>query len=191
MISQDPYTVGVQDILAAVKLVKDKAAELPIDVTKISIGGSSAGGHLALLTASAGETTFNCVVSVAGPTDLVLATSATTLFPVTSWIVKSVFGENLAFLRQQSPIYQTQRLLARRVLLLHSSYDNLVPVEHAKNFFIAAQSRFREFVELEFSNDPLPNGVPYLRPRPDQITHNLKQEAIDRFLNQSLGSKCY
>jgi acetyl esterase/lipase len=189
-IASVPYTIGVRDIMAAVELVKLKASEFHIDDRKISIGGGSAGGHLALMTAAAGATTFNCVISAAGPTDLVLA-AQTTQFPATVWIVKSIYGDNQSVLKSNSPLHQVNNILARRVYLLHQEKDNLVPVDHVRNFMNAARSRFQGALETTILNDPLPEGTPYEYSPLDKLTHNFDTPLIINAVGNFLANKCY
>lgn len=189
-IAPNPYTAGVRDILAAVELVKLKASNFHIDSQKISIGGGSAGGHLALMTSAAGATIFNCVISAAGPTDLLLATQMTQ-FPVTVWIAKSIYGNNESVLKAHSPLYQVDNIQARRVYLIHQEKDNLVPISHARNFLNAARPRFQSAIETTFFNDPLPAGIPYESPAPSQITHNFDATAASNAISNFLANKCY
>lgn len=189
-IAPNPYTMGVRDILAAVDLVKLKAPDFHIDVQKISIGGGSAGGHLSLMTAASGATTFNCVISAAGPTDLVLATQQAQ-FPATVWIAKSIYGDNLSVLKTHSPLYQVNNIQARRVYLLHQEKDNLVPIDHARNFTNAARSRFQGALEYTFLNDPLPAGTPYEYSPPEKLTHNFDTPQVINAVGNFLSNKCY
>jgi len=190
-IAPTPYTVGVKDILAAVELVKSKANDFHMDLQKISIGGGSAGGHLALMTSAAQATSFNCVVSVAGPTDLVQATAPGSLFPATSWIAKSIFGDNESVLRAQSPLHQVNNIQAKKIFLLHAEKDNLVPVDQARSLYAAASPRFQNNIEMIILNNPLPAGYSYYYAPPEQLTHNLEQSVSIEHANNFLGNKCY
>jgi acetyl esterase/lipase len=84
---QETYPAALEDCLAAVGWVRQHAAEYRIDPDRIAVGGGSAGGHLAMMVATAkplegdvnsrGEP-LKCLVkaavSMAGPMDLTMFT---------------------------------------------------------------------------------------------------------------------
>jgi acetyl esterase/lipase len=78
-----PYPAAVEDCVAAVRWVRQHAAEFKVDPDRLAALGGSAGGHLALMVASAPCTEedvdsegqplaslVQAVVSISGPTDL-------------------------------------------------------------------------------------------------------------------------
>lgn len=190
VIASSAYSSGINDIKAAVELIKLKAKDFHIDLQKISIGGGSAGGHLALMMATTGVTTFNCVISAAGPTDL-LSASQYTQFPVTAWIVKSVFGDSVSDLKANSPYYQISNMHARRFYLLHQENDNLVPIDQVRSFLNSARARFGNAIEESLFSDPLPQGIPDRNPSPAQLTHNFEAPVVISAIANFLGNKCY
>lgn len=166
-----PYSEGVEDIKELVNYVKTAILQYNGDITKITIAGGSAGGHLALYQATRGDniTQFQCVVSAAGPTDLTSANSSDN-YPVTKYIVNSVFGINNADLIKYSPALQTNNLKTQKLLLVHQLQDNLVPIDH--NLRLAAKvSMNKPSIVLHrfFLNDP--SNYPIFNPTPAQITH--------------------
>jgi acetyl esterase/lipase len=70
---QWPFPAAVEDVFRAIEFLKAHAAEFQFDATRIILIGRSAGGQLALSAAYAGkEPNIRGVVSLYGPTDLVL-----------------------------------------------------------------------------------------------------------------------
>lgn len=189
--AMQPYSIGIQDILSAIEYLKLHAQSFNIDPNKISIGGASAGGHLALMATTSGATVFNCTVNVAGPTDLLLASQMLN-FPVTAWVAKSYYGENESVLKAYSPLHQINQIQSRRMYFLHQVKDNLVPIQHSRLFLETARPRFGGAAESYFMNDSLPAGIPYEYPSPSQATHNFRSSntAISR-VTSFLRSKCY
>ncbi len=71
------HPAQIQDCQAAIRYLREHAAEHGIDAEKIAVVGLSAGGHLASLLGTGGgveggaqDTRVACVVNFAGPTDL-------------------------------------------------------------------------------------------------------------------------
>ena len=104
---------------------------------------------------------------------------------------KSIFGDNSSVLKANSPLYQVNSISARRLFLFHEEKDNLVPVDHARNFYNVAQSRFPNAIEMTILNDPLPAGYNYYFATPEQLTHIFDQQVLINLINNQVGSKCY
>ncbi|HVU62180.1 MAG TPA: alpha/beta fold hydrolase [Mycobacteriales bacterium] len=124
---------SLPDVLAAYDALRRKvgAAE------RICLLGHSAGGNLALLAAEY-RPSVACVVSGAGPTDLVhlahqpahplrnvLGILLSPLWTFENYVLPS-FGDAVSVLEQWSPVTEAGRL-ASRVLLGASTFDPLVP----------------------------------------------------------------
>ena len=61
----------LEDVKTALQYVRDRAADLEIDLDKMAIMGRSAGGHLATLAAYQDVISWQAVISYYGPTDLI------------------------------------------------------------------------------------------------------------------------
>ena len=80
---QTKFPAHIEDVTDAIRYVVKQAAELGIDPDRMCTMGASAGAHLSLLAAMAGDQfaadpdlseidfDIRCVVAIAGPTDLV------------------------------------------------------------------------------------------------------------------------
>ncbi len=71
-----PYPAAVDDCWAAVRWIREHAAELDVDASRMAVQGGSAGGHLALMMAfmepdegEALDNYFVCVATMNPPTD--------------------------------------------------------------------------------------------------------------------------
>lgn len=124
---------SLPDVLATYDALRHRVGA----ATPICLLGHSAGGNLALLAAEL-RPSVACVISGAGPTDLVhladqhaydpkglLHAIVSPLWTFLTYVVPS-FGTNVSVLRQWSPIAHAGRLDAR-VLLGSSTHDPLVP----------------------------------------------------------------
>ena len=60
----------LEDVKTALSYIRDRAADLEIDLNKMAIMGRSAGGHLATLAAYQDTIPWQAVISYYGPTDL-------------------------------------------------------------------------------------------------------------------------
>jgi acetyl esterase/lipase len=60
----------LEDVKTALQYIRDRAADLEIDLNKMAIMGRSAGGHLATLAAYQDDIPWQAVISYYGPTDL-------------------------------------------------------------------------------------------------------------------------
>lgn len=165
------YSLGQDDINGLITFVKSAILQYNGDINKITIAGGSAGGHLALYQATRPEnsTTFQCVISAAGPSDLVSGNN-NQIYPVTKFIINYVFGNNLSVLSNNSPTYQIQNLKTNKLLLVHQLQDNLVPIDHALRMMAAVNSNKPGLALTSyFLNDT--NTLPIFNPTPEQITH--------------------
>lgn len=166
-----PYSLGPDDINGLIAFVKSAILQYHGDINKITIAGGSAGGHLALYQATRADnsTTFQCVISAAGPSDLVSGNNNQN-YPVTKFIINYVFGNSLAVLTNSSPTYQIQNLKTNKLLIVHQLQDNLVPIDHALRLASVVNNN-KPSVDLTsyFLNDA--NTYPIFNPTPEQITH--------------------
>lgn len=128
-----PGERSLPDVLAAYDALRKRVGH---DVP-ICLAGQSAGGHLALLTAEYRQSVA-CVISAAGPTDLVHLAAQHAYIPdppqqatytaqlTFDQIVVPAFGVDPKVLREWSPVHRAGRISAR-LLLGASTYDEVVP----------------------------------------------------------------
>ncbi|MEO7598350.1 MAG: alpha/beta hydrolase [Opitutus sp.] len=119
---------SVADSRAALRWIQDHAAELGIDAQKISVGGNSAGGHVALWTAitalppgsSANET------PQARPAALILFSTVSDTSVETGYTPRRFGSEAMAL----SPVHQLEARMPP-TLAFHGDADKLVPLRQA------------------------------------------------------------
>lgn len=121
------FGVAVDDVVAAVRFVRDHAAEYRIDPDRIALIGESAGGQLAAMAALA--VPVKAVVALYAPTDLTALLDSSGLIP--SQIRDRFKGTPLeallrSRLRQLSPIANVRPDMPP-FLLIHGTADPLVP----------------------------------------------------------------
>jgi acetyl esterase/lipase len=133
---------AVSDIRSAVEWVRSHAAEFNVDAKHVFLLGRSAGGHLALLAASDAKTAG--VVAFYAPTDLPLLyewASGGSAAEVRTGLVALLGGSPRLALeeyRRASPLRHTKRG-DPPTLLIHGTWDAVVPVEHSDRLQVALQ----------------------------------------------------
>lgn len=166
-----PYAVGPNDVKAFIDYLKANVHIMNGDTSKISIAGSSAGGHLALHQATRPDnsTQFRCVISVAGPSHLTPYKDIVN-YPVTRAIMLNVFGDSTSFLNNSSPVYNASHFKGARLGVFHQLQDNLVPISHALELVTAIKKvKPATEVTLNYANETNPN--PWINPTIAQVTH--------------------
>jgi len=138
------FPAQVEDAKAAVRYLRRNAAELNIDPKRIGAIGSSAGGHLALFLGTTDNTepvlssdtiqpqvssSVKAVVSMAGPTSLVLSLPADAEKIAQRFIGKSR-AESPESFATASPVNYLSSDDAP-ILMIHGSKDELVPYNQA------------------------------------------------------------
>ncbi|WP_415063693.1 prolyl oligopeptidase family serine peptidase [Bdellovibrio sp.] len=176
------YLAGPDDINDLVKYVKSAIGQFNGDPNNISIGGSSAGGHLALVQASREDNLnqFHCVISGAGPTDLISG-ERNSSYPVSQYLIQSVFGNNSADLIKYSPTHQFATVKAKKILLAHQVQDNLVPIDQALRFATKMKTHRPDIPITRFFLNSQ-NIHPVINPSPNQITHLANEAMINGVL---------
>lgn len=137
-LATDPLQIGaaVTDVEAAIRHIRDHAAEYHIDPDRLVLVGESAGGQLAAMAAlgkSAGPS-VKAVVAIYAPTDLVSLLRTSNLIPEA--IRRQVSGtpfEQLivARLGQLSPIMAIRKDMPP-FLMIHGDADRLVPLAQSQ-----------------------------------------------------------
>jgi acetyl esterase/lipase len=94
---ENPYPAGLDECVAAFRWVRENAASLGGDPTKIAIGGDSAGGNLAAATTlrllAAGQKPPNSVLMICPSTDLAMQTESVHTFAPDDPIIDTEFME--------------------------------------------------------------------------------------------------
>jgi acetyl esterase/lipase len=147
------YPAIVHDVKAAVRWLRANAAAHGLDPARIAIGGASAGGHLASLTAltegdpelegdlgahGGTSSAVGAVVAFFPPTDLVLVGSRNPLEqqvlgppPPLALLGLARVGDDLALVRAASPRHRAHAA-APPHLLLHGDRDTMVNHEQSR-----------------------------------------------------------
>ena len=131
------FGVAIDDVEAAVRFVKDHAAEYRVDPDRTALIGESAGGQLAAMAAlsKAPGTSVKAVVLLYAPTDLVALLNAASelLPPSVRDRLKDTPLEGLlvGILAQLSPINKVRPDMPP-FLLIHGTADPIVPIEQSR-----------------------------------------------------------
>ena len=133
-LATDPlhFGVAIDDVVAAVRFVRDHAAEYRIDPDRIALVGESAGGQLAAMAAL--TVPVRAVVVLYGPTDLTALLDSAGIIP--SEIRERFKGTPLeallrSRLKQLSPIAHVRQDMPP-FLLIHGTADPLVPFDQSR-----------------------------------------------------------
>lgn len=132
----------VEDAKSAIRWIRKNASRLGIDPDRIAAGGGSAGGHLAVSTAtlSSHDDPKDDLSISCRPNALVLFNPAVVLAPVTGF--KEATDEGLAKLRERmgaepetvSPFHNVKPGIGPTIIF-HGMSDKLVPYETVEMFY--------------------------------------------------------
>lgn len=185
-----PYSIGANDIQAFLEYMRSNAHIVNGDLSRVSIAGMSAGGHLALNQATRKDNTFQfrCVINVAGPSDLVSALDGVN-YPVSKAIVRNVMGDGLDFLQNVSPIFNMNNFKGDKLALFHQLLDNLVPVAQTGSY-VSKIKEVRPQLDLTVSYGQDINPYPWINPRADQLSHSFDSAPILTAVKSYVQSSC-
>ena len=141
LISESPFPACIEDVKQAIRFLKSKENELPIDVERIGVWGYSAGAHLALMIALSPNNVFKTndyteynseiktVMAVAAPADFVTRIKEQGNLNQ----LNKELNSKIPFLKEISPITYVNRNQIP-VFMLHGIEDSIVKSFHYKNF---------------------------------------------------------
>lgn len=158
------YPAPVADVAMAVRHLRQHADELSIDPQRIALFGISAGAHLALLVALAGDagkfdptlpmnesTDIRAVVEMNGPTDFLVDLQTAAFWQ--GWLVACFLGGDRSELPQRwqeaSPVTHV-RADGPPVFILHGTQDSIVPIAQGRSLrdTLEAAGQPHEYFEL-------------------------------------------
>ncbi len=125
-----PYPAQIQDVRKAIEYMRKNASDWSMDPDRIGVLGYSAGGHLALLLGllpGSENTRVQAVVTAGAPTDLTAYGDIVTMHR----LLQAEYRTNPEIYRQASPLFHASSS-APPMLLIHGTYDWIVPVSHAR-----------------------------------------------------------
>lgn len=142
LVQEAPFPACIQDVMEAVRYIKSICPEISGDPDNIGLQGYSAGAHLALMIALAGDaeefhsgaypdwnSNVKCAFVISAPTDFMERRKR-------GGPMKMLNAEqngNQAFLESISPVsYVAENQVP--VMMLHGTADPLVPSFHYENF---------------------------------------------------------
>jgi alpha-L-fucosidase 2 len=138
-LAKDPLTFGMayKDVEAAVRFVREHAAEYHVDPNRIALIGESAGGHLAAMAALAkdADARVQAVVALYGPMDLAALATGNSMLPdsVRENMMGTPWGGLImGRLAQLSPA-QHVRAEMPPFLFIHGTADELVPIQQSRD----------------------------------------------------------
>ncbi|WP_281612571.1 alpha/beta hydrolase [Flammeovirga sp. SubArs3] len=141
LVSEGDFPVCIEDVKEAIRCLKSKEGELPLDLDRIGIWGYSAGAHLSLMIGLSPEDTFHSgtytdydckvktIMPVSTPTDFVIK-------PEREWFPKFLNEEqvaDIAFQQSVSPTHYVHQGQPK-IFMIHGTADKIVPSYHYLNF---------------------------------------------------------
>jgi acetyl esterase/lipase len=117
------------------------AAAYHFSTSKISVGGGSSGGHVALVEATKAypnATPFKCFIGMSTPMSLFAFGGTDPAWAKSRYVITAAFGANSDTLAGWSmynssgnPTERLNRFNANKAIIVHGQYDNIVPVAQA------------------------------------------------------------
>lgn len=127
-----PYPAAVEDVKAAVRYVKEHAADFRIDAKRLALMGESAGGHLVALVGAMNEpdTAVAAVVDFYGLHDFTVADNITRNRAQFLDLKSVDEAAGRARMREASPITYVRKGLPP-FLMIHGTLDAAVPYDQS------------------------------------------------------------
>lgn len=166
-----PFPAQIHDVKAAIRWLRDNAAEWNIDPGKIGVWGSSAGGHLSALCAVTGGNNWyaggefatssdvQCAVPICPPTDFLIDWYAASNIPVHEEAEMCVTGllggmpiNHQELARQASPLWQISEHAAPQ-LVIQGGEDDLVPPAQVRAYTSALMQYGVDVTYLEYPEE--------------------------------------
>lgn len=149
------FPAQVEDVLDAMRHLAKDAARWHIDPHRMYLMGQSSGGHIALMTvlrevdalAEAPDFTLRGVMAVSAPTDMQLCGGK----PSLDLLGLTSFAEDPAKVREASTGgYISPRMRLPRILLMHGTADEVVPLEHSARLYrqLMTAGKSARFIKL-------------------------------------------
>jgi len=135
----------LDDVLLACRFVEELARSYPLDTSRITVAGHSAGGQLALWLAAQECLPLRCAISLAGVTDLRRGSE----LHLGDGAIDEFMGGSPAQMEAAYRSASPMELLPIRTpqLMIHGTLDDVVPIELSDRF--AAASKNCEVLRLE------------------------------------------
>lgn len=177
--TEAPYPAPLEDVRAAVRFLRARAPELGIDPDRIGVWGLSSGGHLALLTALAGDADPSVRVQAAcawfAPTDLTSGELEFVRDDVDLLVGK---GHDSMFAKAASPLFLVSPD-DPPVLLFHGADDYHVPPSQSHALAKAMRSAGAE-AELVLVRNARHGFEPF-QGEPDPSKNEILDRSMDFF----------
>lgn len=141
LISEAPFPTCIKDVKEAIRFLKSKQGQLPIDVDRIGIWGYSAGAHLAAMIGLSPDSSFKtdtlqgytsnvkALMLVSTPTDFIARRKNRGYL---NWMSKEQNNDS-KFLEEVSPITHIHKKQIP-IYMLHGTADNIVKPFHYQKF---------------------------------------------------------
>lgn len=182
-----PFPAQIHDVKAAIRWLRDHAAEWNIDPEKIGVWGSSAGGHLSALCAltngdawyAGGEfetsSDVQCAVPICPPTDFLIDWYAVGNMPIheeaemcLAGLIGGMSIEKPELARQASPLWQISGEAVPQ-LVIQGGADDLVPAGQVRAYTSALMQHMVDVTYLEYPEEGHPVDAGIYAENPDPL----------------------
>ena len=180
------FPADAEDVEAAVRWVKDHAAQYNVDPSRLALIGESAGGHLVSLVGAEDKPGLRvaAVVSMYGVHDFVAAAVEWKPLPdeaLELFGIKAVTARNIPLLVSASPVVLVRREMPP-YLLMHGSKDEDVPYDQSVEM-CAAMKEAGAHCDL-ITIEGAPHGMDHWETHPEFLWY---KKALTDWLRKTLG----